>query len=38
MSRGRVVTADDDVLVRERIASLLQWSGFQIVGPAGDAE
>ncbi len=35
--RGRVVVADDDVLLREGIASLLQRCGFQVVGQAGDA-
>jgi serine/threonine-protein kinase PknK len=33
----RVVVADDDFLVREGIASLLQRTGFEIVGQAGDA-
>jgi serine/threonine-protein kinase PknK len=32
-----VVVADDDVLLREGIASLLQQSGFDVVGQAGDA-
>jgi DNA-binding NarL/FixJ family response regulator len=32
----RVVLADDDVLLREGLASLLQGSGFDIVGQAGD--
>lgn len=35
--RGRVVVADDDVLVREGVTSLLQQSGFDVVGQAGDA-
>jgi serine/threonine-protein kinase PknK len=35
--RGRVVVADDDVLVREGVTSLLQRSGFEVVGQAGDA-
>jgi serine/threonine-protein kinase PknK len=35
-SRGRVVVADDDVLVREGVTSLLQRSGFEVVGQAGD--
>jgi serine/threonine-protein kinase PknK len=35
--RGRVVVADDDVLLREGLASLLERSGFQVVGQAGDA-
>ena len=33
----RIVLADDDVLLREGIASLLEGAGFQIVGQAGDA-
>jgi serine/threonine-protein kinase PknK len=32
-----VVVADDDVLLRAGIASLLQLSGFAVVGQAGDA-
>jgi len=36
--RGRVVVADDDVLVREGVISLLERSGFEVVGQAGDAE
>ena len=36
-SRTRVVLADDDVLLREGLAGLLQRSGFEIVGLAGDA-
>jgi serine/threonine-protein kinase PknK len=32
----RVVLADDDVLLREGIASLLARSGFEVVGQAGD--
>jgi DNA-binding NarL/FixJ family response regulator len=32
----RVVLADDDVLLREGLASLLERSGFDIVGQAGD--
>jgi serine/threonine-protein kinase PknK len=37
-SRGapRVVLADDDVLLREGLASLLDRSGFDVVGQAGD--
>jgi DNA-binding NarL/FixJ family response regulator len=35
-SRGRVVVADDDVLLREGLASLLERSGFQVAGQAGD--
>lgn len=37
MSRPRVVVADDDVLLREGLASLLERSDFQVVGQAGDA-
>jgi DNA-binding NarL/FixJ family response regulator len=33
----RVALADDDVLLREGLASLLQRSGFEVVGQAGDA-
>jgi DNA-binding NarL/FixJ family response regulator len=36
MTQARVVVADDDVLLREGIASLLEKSGFQVVGQAGD--
>jgi len=32
----RVIVADDDVLLREGLASLLQHSGFEVVGQAGD--
>jgi DNA-binding NarL/FixJ family response regulator len=32
----RVVIAEDDVLLREGVASLFQSSGFQVVGQAGD--
>jgi serine/threonine-protein kinase PknK len=35
--RSRVVVADDDVLLREGLASLLDRSDFQVVGQAGDA-
>jgi DNA-binding NarL/FixJ family response regulator len=35
-SRTRVVLADDDVLLREGLASLLERSGFEVVGKAGD--
>ena len=35
-SRGRIVVADDDVLLREGITSLLQTSGFEVVAQAGD--
>ncbi len=34
----RVVVADDDVLLREGLASLLERSGFVVVGQAGDAD
>ena len=34
---SRVVVADDDVLLREGLASLLERSDFQVVGQAGDA-
>ncbi len=33
---SRVVLADDDVLFREGLASLLERSGFDVVGQAGD--
>jgi DNA-binding NarL/FixJ family response regulator len=33
----RVVLADDDVLLREGMASMMQRSGFEVVGQAGDA-
>jgi DNA-binding NarL/FixJ family response regulator len=36
MSIARVALADDDVLLREGLASLLERSGFEIVGQAGD--
>ena len=36
-TRGRVVLADDDTQLREGIASLLERSGFTIVGQADDA-
>jgi DNA-binding NarL/FixJ family response regulator len=34
----RVVVADDDVLLREGLASLLTRSGLEVVGQAGDAD
>ena len=34
----RIVLADDDVLLREGLASLLERSGFAVVGQAADAE
>ena len=37
MAGGRVVVADDDVLLREGIASLLGGAGYDVVGQAGDA-
>jgi DNA-binding NarL/FixJ family response regulator len=36
-SRVRVVLADDDVLLREGLASLLDRSGLEVVGQAGNA-
>jgi serine/threonine-protein kinase PknK len=33
----RIVVADDDVLLREGVAGLLQRAGFEIAGQAGDA-
>src|SRR5260370_7682089 len=33
----RVALADDDVLLREGLASLLERSGFDVVGQCGDA-
>jgi DNA-binding NarL/FixJ family response regulator len=33
----RLVLAEDDVLLREGLASLLERSGFEVVGQAGDA-
>lgn len=36
MTGLRVVLADDDVLLREGLASLLERSGLQVVGQAGD--
>src|ERR1700710_2829547 len=38
MTAARVVVAEDDVLLREGLASLLESSGFDVVGRAGDAE
>jgi DNA-binding NarL/FixJ family response regulator len=35
---SRVVVADDDVLLREGLASLLERSDFEVVGQAGDAD
>jgi len=36
MSGPRVVLADDDVLLREGLASLLARSDFEVVGQAND--
>src|SRR6478609_2364211 len=36
-SDRRVVVADDDVLMREGVAGLLERAGFEIAGQAGDA-
>ena len=35
-SRGRVLVADDDVLLREGVASLLSGNGFDVVGWCGE--
>jgi DNA-binding NarL/FixJ family response regulator len=35
---ARVVVADDDVLLREGVTSLLERSGYVVVGQAGDGE
>jgi DNA-binding NarL/FixJ family response regulator len=35
--KTRIALADDDVLLREGLASLLERSGFEVVGQAGDA-
>jgi DNA-binding NarL/FixJ family response regulator len=37
MAKPRVILAEDDVLLREGMASLLDRSGFQVAGQAGDA-
>ncbi len=37
-SRARVVIADDDVLLREGLGSLLERSGLEVVGLAGDPD
>ena len=37
MTALRVILAEDDVLLREGLASLLLRSGFEVVGQAGDA-
>jgi DNA-binding NarL/FixJ family response regulator len=36
-AKRRLVVADDDVLLREGVAGLLERSGFEIAGQAGDA-
>jgi DNA-binding NarL/FixJ family response regulator len=38
VSPTRVIVAEDDVLLREGLASLLERAGFEVVGQAGDAE
>jgi DNA-binding NarL/FixJ family response regulator len=38
MSPTRVALADDEVLLREGLASLLERSGFEVVGQCGDGE
>jgi DNA-binding NarL/FixJ family response regulator len=38
MTGLRVVVADDEALLREGVASLLERAGFEVVGQAGDAE
>src|SRR5687767_1671633 len=38
MSTLRVVVADDSVLLREGLCRLLEESGFEVAGQAGDAE
>jgi DNA-binding NarL/FixJ family response regulator len=38
MTALRVIVADDDVLLREGLASLLDRSGYEVVGQAGDGE
>jgi len=35
-SRARVVGAEDDVLMREGVTSLLERGGYEVVGQAGD--
>jgi serine/threonine-protein kinase PknK len=37
MSQGRVVLAEDDVLLREGLALILERAGYEVVGQAGDA-
>jgi serine/threonine-protein kinase PknK len=36
MTGPRVVLAEDDVLLREGLASLLDYSGYEVVGQGGD--
>jgi DNA-binding NarL/FixJ family response regulator len=36
-SRKRIVLADDDILLREGVASLLEGAGFDVIGQARDA-
>jgi DNA-binding NarL/FixJ family response regulator len=38
VARFRIVVAEDDVLLREGIASLLEGQGFDVVGAVGDAD
>jgi DNA-binding NarL/FixJ family response regulator len=38
VKRCRVVVAEDDVLLREGVASLLERSGFEVVGQAGNGD
>jgi DNA-binding NarL/FixJ family response regulator len=38
VSATRVIVAEDELLLREGVASLLERSGFEVVGQAGDAE
>lgn len=38
VTRARVVIADDDVLLREGLASLLERSGLEVVAQSGDGE
>ena len=38
MSPARLVLAEDDVLLREGLASLLQGHGYEVAGRAGDVE
>jgi DNA-binding NarL/FixJ family response regulator len=35
---GRIAIADDDVLLREGLASILERAGYEVVGQASDAE